>query len=437
MAKGATKEEIARGMSGSYLTLDPTLCGGRWALQIAGPNVAARTRMAAERVAELLRCGCDPSDIAVVCSGPQSVGFVRRTLADVAGPGLAEQAQVVDVTVARKLAFDVLSHPRSQQSVGRVFPSSRPRLLAAFEENVVLEDLKTIGMRPKRLREVLKFIYRGWTELADEGEGWLLTVEEHDIVEFIHAELSYLQGVLEPELCNLAVKAVRKVGASELGVARKHVIACEYQNLSRASQLLCNAIASESIVISADAKACAEVCDSYPYAQGVEEFFQVNPGAETLHAPEGAFVKACVGRWDNPWEEIDATADAVGRLVAEGVPAANVAVVCLHPLWHRLMVRALESRGVAASALHAPLVFKNDVRDLNDSCATRVVTALRLLADGADSMAWRCWIGFGDYLAKSNVFVERRQRRSGSQPRCSLRGSCVRFCRGRRVAAAS
>ena len=46
------------------------------------------------------------------------------------------------------------------------FTGREPRLLLNYELNALMEDMKTSGLRPGRLKEMLKFFYRGWTELA-------------------------------------------------------------------------------------------------------------------------------------------------------------------------------------------------------------------------------------------------------------------------------
>ena len=46
----------------------------------------------------------------------------------------------------------------------------RAHRLASFEETFFLEDMRVTGMAPRRLREMLKFFYRNWTELAGGAE---------------------------------------------------------------------------------------------------------------------------------------------------------------------------------------------------------------------------------------------------------------------------
>ncbi len=416
MARGATKEQLKRASVGDYLKLDPRLVGQRRATLHLGGTGADRLKCAAEEVVELLRRGADPAEVVAVCPTPRSAEAFSRELAQRADGALRQAASRVEATCARALAFRILADDAAQKAAGCAFSSGRPRLLSAFELDFVLEDLKTIGMRPKRLREVLKFLYRGWTELADESEDWLVTVEEHDLVAMIGAELSYFGAIIEPQASNLALKAVRAVPGLAGRFGRRHVVAVAYECLSRASQLLLNALALESVTVAADPSCASEVHDSYPYAQGADEFLRINPEARVLQvAPSSPPVVRTVA-WEDPDDEIDGVADAVRARIVSGTPPDRIAVVCFHPWWFARMGRALKERGVDAGGSFGPLVLRDDVRDLARSCALRVVTALRLIDDVQDSAAWRCWVGFGDYLGRSREIVPFREREQERDP---------------------
>lgn len=47
-----------------------------------------------------------------------------------------------------------------------------------------------------------------------------------------------------------------------------------------------------------------------------------------------------------------------------------------------------------------------DYRDYARCAPARVITALQLAADPENCLAWRCWIGFGDYLGNSAALSE-------------------------------
>ncbi|MDR3315484.1 MAG: hypothetical protein LBS98_03260, partial [Coriobacteriales bacterium] len=234
---------------------------------------------------------------------------------------------------------------------------------------------------------------------------------------FLRSELRFLQGVIEPELSNLASKALRTCNTTKECYAKPHIFVNDYQNLSRASQLLCHLLATDSITVLADPSVCVEVYDSYPYAEGIEEFLRINPSAEThvLEKKESPLVFE-TWNWEVPDNEFAGVSDLISEQIASGEAPENIAVVCFHPQWFNKILCGLKARGLPARGLYQPLTLRGDVRHLAPSLPLRIVTALWLLAEPHDSMAWRCWIGFGDHLALSSAFVEAREEATTENP---------------------
>ena len=426
-----------------------------------------------QRVQDVLAGGADSKDVLVLCADPTSaarmqaelgvaraegavetlaeLGTVRVEGADgqvagvaraadagwvedaarVAGPaetGDAPEVQVgpdvnraagageVQVLTCRELACAVLADPDSAAATGMSFSSGRARLLSAYETDFLMEDVKTLGARPKRLREMLKFFYRGWTELADEDPEWLFTVEEIDTFEFLTCELQYLGAMMEPQVSNLATKALRMEGQVRERFARRHVFVYGYQSLSRASQLLCQLVAGEELVAGAGPDMDVDVFESYAYPAGVEDFVRLNPAAEVVEVSAQGVAGDKVRdahSWKTPADEVEGTADAIAAAVEAGTNAEDIAVVTFHPWWTQQMARALQVRGLQANAWLGAPKLHGDIRELDRCLGLRTVTLLRLLADEHDGMAWRSWFGFGDYLARSNQFAEMRRRVCG------------------------
>ena len=310
----------------------------------------------------------------------------------------------------------MLADPDSAAATGMSFSSGRARLLSAYETDFLMEDVKTLGARPKRLREMLKFFYRGWTELADEDPEWLFTVEEIDTFEFLTCELQYLGAMMEPQVSNLATKALRMEGQVRERFARKHVFVYGYQSLSRASQLLCQLVAGKELVAGAGPDMGVDVFESYAYPAGLEDFVRLNPAAEVVEVGAQGVAGDKVRdahSWKTPADEVEGTADAIAAAVEAGTNAEDIAVVTFHPWWTQQMARALQARGLQANAWLGAPKLHGDIRELDRCLGLRTVTLLRLLADEHDGMAWRSWFGFGDYLARSNQFAEMRRRVCG------------------------
>ena len=389
------------------------------------------------RVQDVLAGGADPKDVLVLCADPTSaarmqaeLGVARaegavETLAEldvsrvegadgqVAGAARGAGAGEVQVFTCRELACAVLADPDSAAATGVTFSSGYARLLGAYETDFLMEDVKTLGARPKRLREMLKFFYRGWTELADEDPEWLFTVEEIDTFEFLTCELQYLGAMMEPQVSNLATKALRMEGQVRERFARKQVFVYGYQSLSRASQLLCQLVASEELVAGAGPDMGVDVFESYAYPAGVEDFVRLNPAVEVVEVGAQGVAGDKVRdahSWKTPTDEVEGTADAIVAAVETGANAEDIAVVTFHPWWTQQMARALQARGLQANAWLGAPKLHGDIRELDRCLGLRTVTLLRLLSDEHDGMAWRSWFGFGDYLARSNQFAEMRRR---------------------------
>lgn len=453
------------GMGGAQ---SPAFVRNGKACLVKGGTAGAVMGELVQRVQDVLAGGADPKDVLVLCADPTSAarmqaelgvaraegaggqvaGAVRvegavETLAElgasqaegadgqVAGPARAAGAgevQVgpdvnraadageVQVLTCRELACAVLADPDSAAATGMSFSSGRARLLSAFETDFLMEDVKTLGARPKRLREMLKFFYRGWTELADEDSEWLFTVEEIDTFEFLTCELQYLGAMMEPQVSNLATKALRMEGQVRERFARRHVFVYGYQSLSRASQLLCQLVAGEELVAGAGPDMGVDVFESYAYPAGLEDFVRLNPAAEVVEVGvrgAGADKVRDAHSWKTPADEVEGTADAIAAAVEAGTNAEDIAVVTFHPWWTQQMARALQARGLQANAWLGAPKLHGDIRELDRCLGLRTVTLLRLLADEHDGMAWRSWFGFGDYLARSNQFAEMRRRVCG------------------------
>ena len=72
------------------------------------------------------------------------------------------------------------------------------------------------------------------------------------------------------------------------------------------------------------------------------------------------------------------------------------------------MVKALLAAKVPAQALTDRQPVRGDIRD-NERCVpAHVLTALDLVADPENALAWRCWCGYGDWLANSSALANLR-----------------------------
>jgi DNA helicase-2/ATP-dependent DNA helicase PcrA len=398
-------DEFLQSETGYSLRVDSAFTQVKAAVRILSNSNAQTLGAVADRVRTLLEHGSDPSCIRVLLPNDESCLRFRA----VAEAMLGGEGGSLDVLTPRGLALSVLDDPRAQQSVGRRFPDGHVRVALPYEMDFIFEDLKTLGIPPKRLREMVKFLYRGLSELADESVDWLVAEQERIVVDFLNNELSYLQCAIEPELSNLATKALRRNEAVRRSFARDHVIAGAYQDFSRASQLLCHLAATESIFVVASEKGSVATGDSFPYQEGVDEFLRINPRAHSIAAESpGRAMRIEERDWKSMDDEVRSIPSVVGSLIDEGNDPERIALVCFHTQWRRNVGRALEAAGVPVKPYHGPFLATRDVRSLDRSLSLHLVAALRLLSNPHDSLAIRTIRGFGDYLAGSDEFVPER-----------------------------
>ena len=397
---------------------------------IEGGVGCGKTTALVARVAALLEDGATPEDMLVLAATPDAARVLGARLTEAAG----ERGAAIEVTCAREVALGLLASEE-----GRAFSGRAGRLVTPLELGFIMEDMKTSGLKQRRLREMLKFFYRNWTELAggaDDDDRWLIPGEEADTHALLKDVLRFTGGILEPEAAAMAVRFLLACPEVLASAQRTHVLVDDYQMHSRASQHLANLLARDSVTVAADPTAVVEVFDSYPYGEGIGEFTQANEGCERVvlsesracasaaraanhlrtsldagAAPsdtetEGASFTALEAA--DPAAEMAAVADAVQVALEAGTNPSSIYILAFHPAWERRIARALEARGIAAALPIRGRVAAGDYRDLDRCAPARLLTALALVADPTDALAWRAWCGFGDYLANSAAFADMR-----------------------------
>ena len=366
-------------------------------MMVIGTSCTGKTTFLLDKVLESLQNGVEPDDVVVICASALNAQDFKLSMQR----RLANNTTLPRILTVREIALEILADPAAIAQTGRY-----PRLLADFEINFLLEDLKVSGIKPHRIKEMTKFFYRSWTELLDECPEWLLTIEEKNLHLLLKNELIYLRAMLEPELANTALKLLR----ANSGIASKwhfsQIFVDDYQLISRASQLLVHLLAQDCLTISGDEETTLEVFESYPYAAGLEEFVLINPEAELVKLTEVFQSKnTSVKPFVTPLDEFDGVSKLVSSLLATGCKPGDMAIAVFHRTWAQRIKADLGKLGVSAEVLYQDMSLSGDIRCFDKSKALMVYTALRLVADPHDDFSWRCWCGFGDYLANSLLFA--------------------------------
>ena len=403
--------------------------------RILGSKGAGKTRRLINSVAEYLGEGGDPCQIVVVCATPTAATRFAECLH--AACGNIELVARVRVTTARQWALEILDCPEAYAATGR-----RARMIAPFEKAFVLEDVKTCGMRPKRLKEMLKFLERGWTEFSDEDPDWLIGDEEKSLQDFYRGNLAFYEAMIEPEICNMALKYL-KHNSDALRAARVNVVLVDdFQLMNRTSQLLTCLLAQKHLVVTVDSLNTAPVFDLYPYAAGIEELEQWASNTETQQLggckreeaivritqsviANGTMQESLCGKpteikvkpgdfqlltASTPKREFQKVSAWVADLISQGINPQDIAVV--HPgvsSWGNYAIEALRAAGFKVQAYQDVRTLGGDVRNLASCEAMQLASLILLAGQRDDSMAWRCWCGYGDWLTSSAVFDKLRR----------------------------
>ncbi len=382
------------------------------------------------------------ADVLVLCASPMACqSFSRRLETGARQNGQMERLARIEVRTARELALDILKTPAVVAETGR-----EARMLCGVSTRVLMEDMKTTGLGQRRLKEMLLFFCKSFSELADADDGWFVSEEERMVHARLQRFLDMRRAYLEPQLCATALRAVEGGTAPKEAFAARHLLFDDYQCASRASQLLACALAEQTMDLAFDAAACTEVFDSYPYARGVDELAEhvelvervqleksarpdgiayalgqlaaagAEDGAACAHEDAEGETAGAAGektapddgvalhRAKTPAEEFTKLAETVAEMQGAGdADAPALAVAAPNSTWTKNCVRALRTRGISCEAPVARAHCTSGKSPASDADA-RTLCLLRLLADESDALAWRDWCGFGDHLARSGAF---------------------------------
>lgn len=408
---------------------------------VRGLAGAGKTACALARVEALMASGVAADEVVLVCATPTAAADAARALS-ARSSGLAG----VRALVARDLELSLLADAEARALTGR-----RPRVLGAFEESFLMEDMRVTGIPARRLKGMLGFFRKSLTELADDDMGsFIIDPREQMVLNALHAHLSAYDAMLDCEVSNLAVRYLRARPEAARRLRAAHVVVDDYQCLNRASQLFLEMLAPETLMAYADASHAAQGADPFPYLKGLAEFAERNsealqaelpvPAATTASGAAAAlatsgYVRAIspfaveqrgrvevappydvtpvpVGEgsvaletYASPDEELAGVAAGVRKALDAGAAPTDVLVLAPNRRWLSGVSRALARAGVVSQELSGHALTAGSFRDLERCAAGRMYVALALLADPDDALAWRCWCGCGDYLARSATFA--------------------------------
>lgn len=397
--------------------------------KIEGPVRSGKTEALLRRAASAVAGGRAPEDVLIATSTAEAARVARRRLVDALAssgvPDMEDVAGRVTVTSAQEVCLAVLDEPEARTATGRV-----PRVLAPFEYNFFLEDMKTLGNPVRRLRSELAHFKKQWCALAPE-EDWAVG-EEKDALDLAHHLLGATNAMLEDEVAYLCGRYLQSEEGADARQQFALVLADDFQNLSAAQQTCLCLLARDQLIVAGNPDETLSVAASYPNPEGFTTFDSLrrnvttftlavaygNPNVtgfsdavaragneEALVADrrEGEIRDIATVKWNTPEEEFNGLTRYLFAVNAEDPEAAqsDICVVAPNKQWAHAFEQMLAKRGFAVSSLGFERLA-GDPREMSRARALVAYTSLNLLADPEDLFAWRAWIGFGNYLTYSD-----------------------------------
>lgn len=143
-------------------------------------------------------------------------------------------------------------------------------MLAPFEYNFFLEDMKTLGTPARRLRSELGHIKKQWCALAPEDD-WAVG-EEKDALELAHRLLGATNAMLEDEVAYLCGRYLQSDAGAGARQRFSLVLADDFQNLSVAQQTCLCLLARDQLIVAGNPDETVRVATSFPAPEGFATF---------------------------------------------------------------------------------------------------------------------------------------------------------------------
>ncbi len=409
---------------------------GRMA-KIEGPARSGKTEALLQRAAALIAAGTSPSELLLATSTAEGARQARIRLAQILEAEGVEaahdQVQAMALYSVRDLIVNLLSTPEAQEATGRT-----PRMVAPFEYNFFLEDMKTTGLPNRRLRSLLTRFSQQWCANAEEAD-WVVPGDEGDALTLVHELMDSYHAMLEDEAAYICARYLQSEAGSSVAKRYAVVLADDFQNASAAQQQCLCLLARDQLLVAGNPNETIPCATSWPCPEGFAQFDSLRRGVELFKldttygnpnvsafcdalakAPsmdsslvathrEGAIRDCALLKWNCPDDEFNGLTRYL-RVEADrgALPVeSSISVVAPNKQWAAAFEAMLTHRGFTVSSLGFETIG-GDPRTFGRCKAMMAYTALNLLATPDDPFAWRLWCGYGNYLTLSDGWASLR-----------------------------
>jgi hypothetical protein len=396
----------------------PLTCKGQVHI-IEGPAGTAKTFELISYIEASLNEGTPAETILVCATTPSSATLLMHHL----NHRLGAMAHNLTITTMQGFELELLSRPDACKLMKR-----NARVLFPFEETFLIEDLKTTGTHPKRVKDMLRFFKKSWVDLEPFDEEWFFNTEEKTIYNNLVNQLAYRKAYLAGELPRQAWEYLQVTP-----VTYSDVYVENFQLLSYASQACVASLAQNKLVVTTDPLLTSPALEEFPNPSGVSELAEANPTShktlltrsehtqhvtralnqyqadETLahytymvstNASEGTFE---IETFENPQDETEGVVRLILSLLQQGEQAEEIALIGTSKRWLKLLKKACLKHNLPLRTINH-LNFENSFAEPESCPLSRATLLMLLLANPSDTGALRAWCGYGDYLANSRIF---------------------------------
>ncbi len=403
------------------------------AVKICGAPRTGKTETLVRRAALLLESGVEPSTLWIEVSSGFAADELRTRLAH----ALPDPQLASEVVISRVLDVcqSILADERALAITG-----IRPRLLTDCERKFLLEDMKTTGVKNRQLRSLLRLFARKWAALEPE-KSWLAPGEPSDIMNLLTSKLRHIKAMLPEEAAARCAHVLMSEEGACLRHRFSHVLADDFQNLSRAEQTVVCYCAKNQLVVAGNPSQTVPVATDFPYPEGFDAFEMLrhNVSVHTLTQTFGnrEALKAALAlspcadedesskpvlppieestgdyseslvciRWDAAEEELNAMTKYLRALLDDRDVLSRTYVVAPNKTWARQAVSICHDRGFKVDCAGISTGIGGDPREVKKAKAMIAYFKLALLAAPKSPVAWRCWCGLGNYLLNSDAWM--------------------------------
>ena len=385
--------------------------------RVCGGVKSGKTEALLQMVCTLLNRGIEQESICVILNTANAVAAFKRRLVE----KLGEESIVfskLTISTIQLLAIGILD-----QEDARTMLARNPRILTKYESAFIVQDLKATGLGTMLIKDTFTSLGQYWssgsitnTVKDDSMASSNNSCQADNLTElytFLTEYLTTMQAMLPEELSYLCLRFLKQHPEQAIALGFDHFFVDDFQNLSKASQLICEMLCKESLVITGDTNICIANREAYPYPEGFTRFVDKYELATQINLDDtdnnrvvlsDSVKKSKISaqqilniKWREPEEEINGISRWISKLAEDDMraPLSELCLVVPNKYWARAFEKSLTRRHREFVTLLFGQILSGDPHRLSHCSVLLAFTKLNLLANPRDPIAWRCWCGIG------------------------------------------